>query len=248
MAKKYFQAKKQNNPFAKKHPNSKKNRITTIAVVILFLGLGVSGVISYFSNKGKDEPVKKVDKPVVNTRDTHPKRVVKPLSDEDFKGAKEYNFYTQLEERSLILGEEERFGGIPLDNIHEPPKISLESMSQSQSVAPTKQTQNNDFAIAPLVLESSHQRPSEPAKPIVKPEVKTAGNISLQVGSFTARKDAEKHQAFLAKYGFTAKILQGKNQSQQDIYHVRIGGFTQQEVEAVKKRLGTLGVSYFEVK
>lgn len=246
MAKKYFQAKKQNNPFAKKHPNSKKNRITTIAVVILFLGLGVSGVISYFSNKGKDEPVRKVDKSVVNTKDTHPKRVVKPLSDEDFKGAKEYNFYTQLEERSLILGEEERFGGIPLDNIHEPPKISLESMSQS--VAPTKQTQNNDFAIAPLVLESSHQRSSEPAKPVVKPEVKTTGNISLQVGSFTARKDAEKHQAFLAKYGFTAKILQGKNQSQQDIYRVRIGGFTQQEVEAVKKRLGTLGVSYFEVK
>lgn len=246
MAKKYFQAKKQNNPFAKKHPNSKKNRITTIAVVILFLGLGVSGVISYFSNKGKDEPVKKVDKPVVNAKDTHPKRVVKPLSDEDFKGAKEYNFYTQLEERSLILGEEERFGGIPLDNIHEPPKISLESMSQS--VAPTKQAQNNDFAIAPLVLESSHQRPPEPAKPIVKPEVKTTGNISLQVGSFTARKDAEKHRAFLAKYGFTAKILQGKNQSQQDIYRVRIGGFTQQEVEAVKKRLGTLGVSYFEVK
>lgn len=246
MAKKYFQAKKQNNPFAKKHPNSKKNRITTIAVVILFLGLGVSGVISYFSNKGKDEPVKKVDKPVVNTKDTHPKRVVKPLSDEDFKGAKEYNFYTQLEERSLILGEEERFGGIPLDNIHEPPKISLESMSQS--VASTKQAQNNDFTIAPLVLESSHQRPSEPAKPVVKSEVKTAGNISLQVGSFTALKDAEKHQAFLAKYGFTAKILQGKNQSQQDIYRVRIGGFTQQEVEAVKKRLGTLGVSYFEVK
>ncbi|WP_077928522.1 SPOR domain-containing protein [Wohlfahrtiimonas populi] len=246
MAKKYFQAKKQNNPFAKKHPNSKKNRITTIAVVILFLGLGVSGVISYFSNKGKDEPVKKVDKPVVNAKDTHPKRVVKPLSDEDFKGAKEYNFYTQLEERSLILGEEERFGGIPLDNIHEPPKISLESMSQS--VALTKQAQHNDFAIAPLVLESSHQRPSEPAKPVVKPEVKTTGNISLQVGSFTARKDAEKHQAFLAKYGFTAKILQGKKQSQQDIYRVRIGGFTQQEVEAVKKRLGALGVGYFEVK
>jgi cell division protein FtsN len=246
MAKKYFQAKKQNNPFAKKHPNSKKNRITTIAVVILFLGLGVSGVATYFSNKGKDEPVKKVDKPVVNTKDTHPKRVVKPLSDEDFKGAKEYNFYTQLEERSLILGEEERFGGISLDNVNEPPKINLESVSQPTALA--KQTQNNDFVIAPLVLESSQQRTSEPVKPAAKPEVKAKGNISLQVGSFTARKDAEKHQAFLAKYGFTAQILQGKNQSQQDIYRVRIGGFTQQEVEAVKKRLGTLGVSYFEVK
>lgn len=246
MAKKYFQAKKQNNPFAKKHPNSKKNRITTIAVVILFLGLGVSGVATYFSNKGKDEPVKKVDKPVVTTKDAHPKRVVKPLSDEDFKGAKEYNFYTQLEERSLILGEEERFGGISLDNVNEPPKINLESVSQP--TAPAKQTQNNDFVIAPLVLESSQQRPSELVKPAVKPEVKAKGNISLQVGSFTARKDAEKHQAFLAKYGFTAQILQGKNQSQQDIYRVRIGGFTQQEVEAVKKRLGTLGVSYFEVK
>src|SRR5699024_2603588 len=100
-------------------------------------------------------------------------------------------------------------------------------MSQSQSVAPTTQAQNNDFAIAHFVLESSHQRTSEPAKPVVKPEVKTTGNISLQVESFTARKDAEKHQAFLAKYGFTAKILQGKNQSQQDIYRVRIGGFTQ---------------------
>ncbi len=245
MAKKYFQAKKQNNPFAKKHPNSKKNRITTISVVILFLVLGVSGVVSYFSNKGKDEPVQKVDRPVVNTKDAHPKRVVKPISDEDFKGAKEYNFYTQLEERSLVLGEEERFGGISLDNVNEPPKISLESMSQSTT--PAKQAQNNDFAIAPLVLESSHQR-SEPVKPIIKPVVKAVGNISLQVGSFTARKDAEKHQAFLAKYGFTAKILQGKNQSQQDIYRVRIGGFTQQEVELAKKRLSTLGVSYFEVK
>ena len=247
MAKKYSQAKKHNNPFAKKHPHSKKNRITTISVVIFFLALCVSGVATYFSNKGKDEPVVQVEKPVVkNTKDTHPKKVVKPISDEDFKGAKEYNFYTQLEERSLVLGEEERFGGISLDNVNEPPKINLESVSQS--VTPVKQTQNNDFVIAPLVLESSQQRSPEPAKPVVKPQVKPAGNISLQVGSFTARKDAEKHQAFLAKYGFTAQILQGKNQSQQDIYRVRIGGFTQQEVEAVKKRLGSLGVSYFEVK
>lgn len=249
MAKKYSQAKKHNNPFATKHPNSRKHRLTVISVVGVFIVIGVFWLVGYvldFSNKGKDEPIAKVEKPIKSVKDVHPKKVVKPLSDEDFKGAKEYNFYTQLEERSLVLGEEERFGGISLDNVNEPPKINLESISQS--ITPAKQAQNNDFAIAPLVLESSQQRPSEPVKPAVKPEVKAKGNISLQVGSFTARKDAEKHQAFLAKYGFTAQILQGKNQSQQDIYRVRIGGFTQQEVEAVKKRLGTLGVSYFEVK
>ncbi|GAA5099017.1 SPOR domain-containing protein [Wohlfahrtiimonas larvae] len=245
MAKKYSQAKRQRNPFAKKHPNSKKNRITTSVVVILFLGLCVSAVASYFSNKGKETPVPKINK-AANIKDAHPKRVVKPLSDEDFKGAKEYNFYTQLEERSLILGEEDRFGGIPLDNIHEPPKINLESASQS--VATTKKAQNNDFVIAPLILESSQQKNTEPSTSMIKPVAKSEGNISLQVGSFTARKEAEKHQAFLAKYGFTAKIQQGKNQAQQDIYRVRIGGFSQKEVSAVKKRLGTLGVSYFEVK
>ncbi len=264
MAKKYFQAKKQKNPLAKKHPNSRKNRITTFAVVILFLGLGVSGVVSYFSNKGKDEPIKKAEKSS-SAKDLHPKRVVKPLSDEDFKGAKEYNFYTQLEERALILGEEDRFGGISLENLREAPKINLESTAQvsvpTPVPMPAKKIQNKDIAMAPLVLESSQQRaktpvkaavvPTKPvvqSKPEIKQQTKATGNIVLQVGGFGARKDAEKHKAFLAKYGFTANILQGKTQAQQDIYRVRIGGFSPQEVESVKKRLGALGVSYFEVK
>lgn len=250
MAKKYFQAKKQKNPFAKKHPNSKKNRIMTISVVIFFLVVGVSSVATYFSNKGKNEPVKKVDKPIVNTKDAHPKRVVKPISDDDFKGAKEYNFYTQLEERSLVMDGEERFGGIPLDNIHEPPKISLESTALSASSNQPSVKIQNDIVMTPLVLESSQQRVVEPAKSTIKPQsqVKVEGNISLQVGSFSSRKDAEKHQALLSKHGFSTTIMQGKNQSQQDIYRVRMGGFSKQEVESVKKRLNALGVSYFEVK
>ncbi|MGL4674354.1 MAG: SPOR domain-containing protein [Wohlfahrtiimonas sp.] len=250
MAKKYFQAKKQKNPFAKKHPNSKKNRIMTISVVIFFLALGVSAGFSYLSNIGKKDPEKKPEKVVVTTKDAHPKRVVKPISDNDFKGAKEYNFYTQLEERSLVMDGEERFGGIPLDNIHEPPKISLESTALSiSSNQPSVKTQN-DIVMAPLVLESSQQRVVEPIKSTVKqqPQAKAEGNISLQVGSFSSRKDAEKHQALLSKHGFSTTIMQGKNQSQQDIYRVRMGGFSKQEVESVKKRLSALGVSYFEVK
>ena len=248
MAKKYSQAKKHNNPFAAKHPNSRKHRLTVISVVGVFVVLGVFWMVGYvfdFSNKGKDESVVKAEKPIKNAKDVHPKKVVKPLSDEDFKGAKEYNFYTQLEERALILGEEERFGGISLDNIHEPPKISLESMSQSTS---TPKANTNDLAIAPLILESSQQKKVESVKNVSKPEVKPKGIIGLQVGSFSSKKDAEKHQNFLATYGFSAQILQGKNQSQQDVYRVRIGGLTSQEADSVKKRLNTLGVSYFEVK
>lgn len=244
MAKKYFQAKKQKNPFAKKHPNSKKNRIMTITVVIFFLVVGISAGFSYLSNLSQKDSDKKSEKIVVNAKDAHPKRVVRPLSDDDFKGAKEYNFYTQLEERSLVMGKEERFGGVALDKMHEPPKINLESAAQSVSViqAPVN-NKKESVVIAPLVLESSQKRSVEP----VKQKVET-GNITLQVGGFTLRKDAEKHQALLSKYGFATQIVQGKNSSQKDIYRVRMGGFSRQEVESVKKRLNTLGINYFEVK
>lgn len=245
MAKKYSQAKKQNNPFAKKHPHSKKNRLASIALMGVVVLLVAFWGVGYIGNFGSKDLVAKPIKKEVNVKDTHPKKIVKPIADEDFKGAKEYHFYTQLEERALILGEEERFGGISLDNIHEPPKISLESMSQSVS---SPQVKNNDLIMAPLILESGQQKKVESAKSAVKPADKTVGNIGLQVGSFSTRRDAEKHQGFLVKYGFSAQILQGKNQSQQDVYRVRIGGLTSQEADSVKKRLNTLGVSYFEVK
>ena len=79
--------------------------------------------------KKAEEIVEKKEEP--KAKEPPAKRVVKPLSEENFKGAKEYNFYTQLEERSLIIGGEERFGGIAIENIHEPPKITLESATQS---------------------------------------------------------------------------------------------------------------------
>lgn len=245
MAKKYSQAKKQSNPFAKKHPHSKKNRLASIAFMGVVVFVFVLWGIGYIRGFGSKDPEVKPAKKEVKAKDAHPKKVVKPISDEDFKGAKEYNFYTQLEERALILGEEERFGGVVLDNIHELPKINLESMSQS---VPVLKNKNNDLIIAPLVLESNQQKTVESSKPSVKPKAQVAGNIDLQVGSFSARKDAEKHQAFLTKNGISAQILQGKNQSQQAIYRVRISRLTSQEVESVKKRLSALGVSYFEVK
>lgn len=244
MTKKYFQAKRQRNPLAQKHPNSKKNRIIAIALMTVFVALGVSSVVTSLSHKNETQIETKINKSTVNTKDAHPKKVVKPIADEDFKGAKEYNFYTQLEERSLILGEEERFGGIPLENIHEPPKINLESASTS--VVSGQSNEHQNLTIAPLVLESALQKKTQSSQSIQASVV--VGGTDLQVGSFSARKDAEKHQAFLAKNGLRAEILPGKNQAQKNIYRVRVGGLSPQDVGTVKKKLNALGVNYFEVK
>ena len=97
MAKKYFQAKKQKNPLAKKHPHSKKNRLTTFAlvgVVVFVIVFWLIGLVGGFDEKSSEV---KPEKKEVKVKEFHPKRVVKPIADDEFKGAKEYNFYTQLE-------------------------------------------------------------------------------------------------------------------------------------------------------
>lgn len=241
MAKKYFQAKKQKNPLAKKHPHSKKNRLTTFAlvgVVVFVIVFWLIGLVGGFDEKSSEV---KPEKKEVKVKEFHPKRVVKPIADDEFKGAKEYNFYTQLEERSLVLDGEEKFGGIALENVNEPPKLSLESLSQKSQESPVKTVVKQDnIVMPPLVLESGQQATSM--------KKAASGSLILQVGSFGSNQDAQRHQALLAKYGFSAKILHSKNNAQKDIYRVRIGGFSQQEIGAVKKRLDTLGISYFEVK
>lgn len=238
MAKKYFQAKKQKNPLAKKHPHSKKNRLATFAlvgVVVFVIVFWLIGLVGGFDEKSSEV---KPEKKEVKVKEFHPKRVVKPIADDEFKGAKEYNFYTQLEERSLVLDGEEKFGGIALENVNEPPKLSLESLSQESPVKTVVKQDN--IVMPPLVLESGQQATSM--------KKAASGSRILQVGSFGSNQDAQRHQALLAKYGFSAKILHSKNNAQKDIYRVRIGGFSQQEIGAVKKRLDTLGISYFEVK
>ena len=240
MAKKYFQAKKQKNPLAKKHPHSKKNRLTTFALVGVVVFVIVSWLIGLVGGFDEKSSEVKPEKKEVKVQEFHPKRVVKPIADE-FKGAKEYNFYTQLEERSLVLDGEEKFGGIALENVNEPPKLSLESLSQKPQESPVKTVVKQDnIVMPPLVLESGQQATSM--------KKAASGSLILQVGSFGSNQDAQRHQALLAKYGFSAKILHSKNNAQKDIYRVRIGGFSQQEIGAVKKRLDTLGISYFEVK
>lgn len=246
MAKKYFQAKKYtNNPLAmigKKHPNSRKNRIIAICVVLFFTVMAASAGVTYLTNMFKEKAEVAAEKKEERQKAKEPpvKKVVKPLSDEAFKGEKEYNFYTQLEERSFMIGGEDRFGGIALDNIHEPPKITLESATQSAVSTVQNEIVKNTYPdMAPLVLESTKQ------SDVV---VKNNELRALQVGSFTLKKDAEKHQKKLEGYGFASKILQAKNSQQQTLYRVYLGPFSGKEMSTVKARLNELGINHFEVK
>lgn len=252
MSKKLSPVKKiSKNPLAKDHPRAKQNRRLGATCVIALGVLAIFYAVSYFTSKLSDKPEEKIEKVVKKEKEPPKKKVVKPLSDEDFKGAKEYNFYTQLEERSLVLdGVEERFGGMALESIHEPPKIILESAGQVEAkVNVPKQVVTNvgaeSLKIAPLVLESTTQ-----SKPVAQQKTETNGakNIRLQVGSFTADKDAQTQKAKLERYGFAARVVKGKNKAQQDVYRVHIGPFSKQEIKAVKERLNTLSISFFEVK
>lgn len=272
MKKKYFQAKKQTNPFGKKHPNAAKNRLIVILMMVGIAAIGVSSGVTYLSglsSADKDEP-EAVEK-VAQKKEPPKKKTVVPIADDDFKGAKEYNFYTQLEERSLVTGAEDNFGGMALNNIsQQTSQISLESLSLSSVSNSTvdvlvKQDASVPVVMAPLVLESASTSNNEnvnpkpvaitkpivqqPTKPVVAATVAIeAKNINLQVGSFTARKEAEIHKAKLAKHGFSSRIVQGKNQTKQDVYRVQIGPFGQKEVTLVKDRLNNLKVGFFVVK
>lgn len=245
MAKKYFQAKKYtNSPLAmigKKHPNSKKNRIIAICIILFFTILATSAGVTYLSNMFQEKAdVVEKKKDVPKAKEPPVKKVVKPLSDESFQGAKEYNFYTQLEERSLIIGGEERFGGIALENIHEPPKITLESATQSAvSVVQNEIAKTTYPDMEPLVLESTKQ--------VSAVEVKNE-LVALQVGSFSLKQDAEKYQKKLEGQGFISKILQVKNSQQETLYRVYLGPFSTEEVGSVKAKLSTLDINHFEVK
>lgn len=244
MAKKYFQAKKQKNPFGKKHPNATKNRLIMIVVTIFFAILAVSSGVTYLSNLAKKKGSAENAAKISVSQEVAKKRVVQPISDEDFKGAKEYNFYTQLEERSLVMGAEDKFGGALLTDMYQPPMISLESMSANvdKSLIKTDKIESAVSAgIVPLVLESASQQREAPI-------VSQSKTVILQVGSFSSMKDAQKQQDLLKKHGFSTQVAQGKNQAQHEIYRVHLGPFGRQEVESIKKRLNALGIKYFEVK
>lgn len=243
MAKKYFQAKKQKNPFGKKHPNATKNRLIMIVVTIFFAVLAVSSGVTYLSNLAKKKDSVENTVKTSASQEITKKRVVQPISDEDFKGAKEYNFYTQLEERSLVIGVEDKFGGALLTDVYQPPMISLESMSANvdKPLIKTDQIESVASEIVPLVLESASQQREAPI-------VSQSKTVILQVGSFSSLKDAQRQQDLLKKHGFSTQVEQGKNQAQHEIYRVHLGPFGRQEVESIKKRLNALGIKYFEVK
>ena len=243
MAKKYFQAKKQKNPFGKKHPNATKNRLIMIVVTIFFAVLAVSSGVTYLSNLAKKKDSAENTAKTSVSQEAVKKRVVQPISDEDFKGAKEYNFYTQLEERSLVMGVEDKFGGALLTDIYQPPMISLESMSGNvdQPMIKTDKIESAASGIVPLVLESASQQREASI-------VSQSKTVILQVGSFSSTKDAQRQQDLLKKHGFSTQVAQGKNQAQHEIYRVHLGPFGRQEVESIKKRLNALGIKYFEVK
>lgn len=255
MSRKYFQAKKTtSNPFAinQQYNKSQKHRFMVISLSLFVGFVLLSSVASmiYRAVKG-DQVVDKPERKASIVSDKPKVKDIKPIADADFKGAKQYNFYTQLEERSLDLGGSDRFGGVAIDSVHMPlPSLQLESMGGGES---------SNVAMAPLVLESAN--PSDKIDVVVKektvpavaknaPDDNVSKNrtINLQIGSFVAQSEAVNHRTKLEMYGFSPQIIKGTNKENKIVYRVHLGPFSSKELPSIKARLNALGVSFFEVK
>lgn len=255
-----FNVKKQaeklsHNPLSsgEKSPRAVANRRLIIVTLILAaMTLGPGGFSAWQAHRAEKKQAKEAAAQLLKEQKAAKKKVIKPLSDEDFEGAKEYNFYTQLEERSLNLRAEDKFGGIMIDNVNKPPQLQLESVVQPTktdtkvALKPESPKNNQPVKMAPLVLESTQKVSVRQEKPT--PQQTAKKTRILQIGSFISQKEAEKQQAKLSQYGFAPRIIQGKNNAQKTVYRVHLGPFSDKELNAIKERLGSLKISYFEVK
>lgn len=213
------------------------SRLVIIAVILLVVSSLFSFIYHKFSSKtpkASDEKTKLIDKPK--------RKPVKPLDESKRPPIKEYNFYTQLEQRTFYINGEEKTGGEALEMMLE----KLEAAKKETNIQPMT---------PPIILESLAKQVNVATSEAVKqqqkpPEPKTSNiaTIVLQTGSFLSQSEAVNQRTILESHGLNPKIIEAKNKSNQTIYRVHIGPYAPSEIERVKTQLSKLKIPSFKVK
>lgn len=248
MAKSSATAKKRNNKwfgfFKKNEHKTDAHFFFSRLVIIAMLGLVASSLLSFIYSKfSKKEP----SLTVVKTEPPKPKRKeVKPLDDSQREEVKEYNFYTQLENRTFYIEGEEKTGGEALEMMLQ----KFENAEKERTVQPM---------IPPIVLESlaTHvgrvadtiqPSPSTSTSTTAPPKLSQKSSITLQTGSFLSQSEAINQRTLLENQGFSPKISESRNSQNKLIYRVHIGPYSPSELPKIESQLRQLRLSFFKVK